>query len=84
MHHNLSLFFVIIRQRSRSPKIQSFIAKKHIEGRCHYIRDVINRLKTIRLVYLPGTSMVADPLTKPLSQELFFKHVRDMGFQFID
>ena len=28
--------------------------------------------------------MVADPLTKPLSQELFSKHVRDMGLQFID
>ena len=61
---------------SKDPKFHS--KSKHIEGRYHYIRDVINRLKTICLVYLPGTSMVADPLTKPLSQELFSKHVRDM------
>ena len=67
---------------SKDPKFHS--KSKHIEGRYHYIRDVINRLKTIRLVYLSSTSMVADPLTKPLSQELFSKHVRDMGLQFID
>ena len=28
--------------------------------------------------------MVADPLTKPLSQELFSKHIRNMGLQVID
>jgi hypothetical protein len=32
---------------------------------------------------LPSTSMVADPLTKPVSQELFSKHTRDMGLQVI-
>ena len=67
---------------SKDPKFHS--KSKHIEGRYHYIRDVINRLKTIHLVYLPSTSMVADPLTKPLSQKLFSKHVRDTGLQFID
>jgi hypothetical protein len=36
------------------------------------------------LVYLASTSMVADPLTKPLSQELFSKHIRNMGLQVID
>jgi hypothetical protein len=40
---------------------------KHIEGMFHYIRDVINRLKIIHLVYLASTSMVVDPLTKPSS-----------------
>ena len=40
---------------------------KHIEGRYHYIHDIINRLKTIHLVYLPSTSMVANPPTKPFS-----------------
>ena len=67
---------------SKDPKFHS--KSKHIVGRCHYIRGVINRLKSVRLVYLPSTSMVAEPLTKPLSQELFSKHVRDMGLQFID
>ena len=45
---------------AKDPKFHS--KSKHIEGRFHYIRDVINRLKTIRLVYLASTSMVADPL----------------------
>jgi hypothetical protein len=66
---------------SKDPKFHS--KSKHIEGRYNYIRDVINRLKSIRLVYLPSTSMVADPLTKPVSQELFSKHTRDMGLQVI-
>jgi hypothetical protein len=64
---------------SRDPKFHS--KSKHIEGRYHYIRDVINRLKLVCLEYLPSTDMVADPLTKPLSQELFSKHVAAMGLR---
>jgi hypothetical protein len=67
---------------AKDPKFHS--KSKHIEGMFHYIRDVINRLKTICLVYLASTSMVAYPLTKPLSQELFSKHIRNMGLQVID
>jgi hypothetical protein len=67
---------------SKDPKFHS--KSKHIGGRFYYIRDVINRLKSIRLVYLPSTNMVADPLTKPLSQELFSKHVRGMGLHVVD
>jgi hypothetical protein len=67
---------------SKDPKFHS--RSKHIEGRYHYIRDVINRLKTVRLVFLPGVDMLADPLTKPLSQELFCKHVFNMGLRFLD
>jgi hypothetical protein len=50
---------------SKDPKFHS--KSRHIEGRYHYIRDVINRLGSISLVYLPSTSMVADPLTKHVS-----------------
>ena len=64
---------------SKDPKFHS--KSKHIEGRYHYIRDVINRLKTIRLEYLPSVDMTADPLTKPLSQEVFCKHVCNMGLR---
>uniref|UniRef100_A0ACD5Z493 Uncharacterized protein n=1 Tax=Avena sativa TaxID=4498 RepID=A0ACD5Z493_AVESA len=46
---------------SKDPKFHS--RSKHIEGRYHYIRDVINRLKTVRLDFLPGVDMLADPLT---------------------
>jgi hypothetical protein len=64
---------------SKDPKFHS--KTKHIEGRYHFIRDIINRLKTIRLEYLPSLDMVADPLTKPLSQEIFCKHVSNMGLR---
>ena len=64
---------------AKDPKFHS--KSKHIEGRYHFIRDVINRLKTIRLEYLPSVDMVADPRTKPLSPELFGKHVSNMGLR---
>ena len=43
---------------SRDPKFHS--KSKHIEGRYHYIRDVINRLKLVSLEFLPSTNMIAD------------------------
>ena len=67
---------------SRDPKFHS--KSKHIEARYHYIRDVINRLKFVQLEYLPSVNMVADPLTKSLSQEAFCKHVGDMGLRKFD
>lgn len=67
---------------SRYPKFHSKI--KHIEGRYHYIRDVINRLKSVYLEFLPSTDMVADPLTKSLSQVVFGKHVKAMGLRIFE
>jgi transposase InsO family protein len=64
---------------SRDPKFHS--KSKHIEAKYHYIRDVINRLKFVQLEYLPSVNMVADPLTKSLSQEVFCRHVNDMGLR---
>jgi hypothetical protein len=52
---------------------------KHIEARYHYIRDVVNRLKSVKLQFLPSVDMLADPLTKAVGQELFAKHVKGMG-----
>jgi glycerol-3-phosphate cytidylyltransferase-like family protein len=52
---------------------------KHIEARYHYIRDVVNRLKSVKLQFLPSVDMLADPLTKVVGQELFAKHVKGMG-----
>jgi hypothetical protein len=65
---------------SRDPKYHS--KSKHIEGRYHYIRDVINRLKSVCLEFLPGVN--TDPLTKPLSQEIFGKHVKAMGLRIFE
>jgi hypothetical protein len=67
---------------SRDPRFHS--KSKHIEGRYHYIRDVINRLKLVSLEFLPSVDMVADPLTKPLSQVVFGKHVKAMGLRIFE
>jgi len=57
---------------------------KHIEARYHYIRDVVNRLKSVKLQFLPSTEMLADPLTKQIGQELFAKHVNAMGLHLFE
>ena len=66
----------------RYPKFHSKI--KHIEGRYHYIRCVINILKSVSLEFLPSTDMVVDPLTKSLSQVVFGKHVQAMGLRIFE
>ena len=67
---------------SREPRFHS--KSKHIEAKYHYIRDVINRLKLVRLEFIPSVNMTADPLTKPLSQEVFGKHVKAMGLRIFE
>ena len=64
---------------SKDPKFHS--KSKHIEGRYHFIRDVINRQKLVTVQYLPSSDMVADPLIKPISQERFSKRVAAMGLR---
>jgi len=53
---------------------------KHIRRRYHYIRGLI-RDKEVILSYIPSAEMLADPLTKPLSRNVFESHVRRMGLR---
>lgn len=39
---------------------------KHIEVRCHYVKDVIDRFK-VQVFYIPTSEMIADVFTKLLS-----------------
>ena len=51
---------------------------KHIELQYHYIRDMVSQGGVI-LQYIFTSSMVADPLTKPIARDLFFSHAKSMG-----
>jgi predicted transcriptional regulator len=44
----------------------------------HYIYDMIENNK-IKIIYLPTSDMIVDPLTKDINKELFSKHVSCMG-----
>ncbi len=44
---------------------------KHIEVRYHYIRDMVSQGEVI-LQLISISSMVANPLTKPIVRDLFF------------
>ena len=51
---------------------------KHIKMRYHYIREAIIEQDVI-LKHISTNSMVADPLTKPITKDAFVRHVRSLG-----
>jgi hypothetical protein len=48
---------------------------KHIEIRCHFIRDMVQR-GALKLQYISTDEQVANVMTKPLSH-VKFEHFRD-------
>ena len=50
---------------------------KHIEFLYHYIRDIVSQGEVI-LQHIFTSSMVVDPLTKPITRDLFFSHTKNM------
>ena len=50
---------------------------KHIAVRYHYFRSMVENRK-VEIEYCPTMEMVADMLTKPLPDELFKKHRKEM------
>ena len=53
---------------------------KHIEFRYHYIRDMVSQREVI-LQHISTSSMVVDPLIKPIVRDLFFSHAKSMGLR---
>ena len=51
---------------------------KHIKKRYHYIRDAITD-KDVVLKYISTNNMVAGPLTKPITRDVFIRHVKSLG-----
>ena len=51
---------------------------KHILRRFHLIREIVARGDVV-VERIPSTDNLADPLTKPLAQEVFERHCTTMG-----
>lgn len=54
---------------------------KHIDIKFHFVKDIINQKKMINLEYCSSKEMIADMLTKPLSNEIFTKHRNNIQLQ---
>ena len=50
---------------------------KHIKKIYHYIKDAIIE-KDVVLKHISTNNMEANPLTKPIARDVFFKHVRSL------
>ncbi|KAL5712131.1 hypothetical protein ACHQM5_014331 [Ranunculus cassubicifolius] len=53
---------------------------KHIEMKYHYVRSMIGK-KRVSLHHISTGQMVADPLTKPISKDLFLAHCKTLGLR---
>ena len=51
---------------------------KHTKKRYHYIKDAITENDVV-LKHIFTSNMVADPLTKPISRDIYVRHVRSLG-----
>ena len=63
-------------EQAKEPK--SHQKSKHILRPFHLIREIISRGDVV-VERLPSTKNGADPLTKPLAQEVFERHCTTMG-----
>ena len=52
---------------------------KHIDTKNNFIRDIIAQKELIPK-YLPTWKVVVDPFTKSISRDMFFVHVKSLGF----
>ena len=63
---------------TRDPKYHS--KTKHIDTRYNFVRDIIGK-NEVTVKYISTHSMVADPLTKPITCGPFVRHVEAMGLR---
>jgi hypothetical protein len=54
---------------------------KHVLRRYHLIREIIHR-GDVRIEKVSSEDNIADPLTKPLSQNSFERHVHKSGIRY--
>ena len=53
---------------------------KHIDIKYNYVKDIISQDEVI-LQYINTRQNVADPLTKPIGQDVYKSHVTTMGLR---
>ena len=63
---------------TKDPK---FHAKtKHIHIKYNFVKDMVAR-KEVNVKYITTQEMVADPFTKPIPKEAYFRHVKSLGLR---
>ena len=62
---------------TKDPKYHSHT--KHIDVKYNFVRDIIAQEK-LRVQYISTHNMIVDPLTKPITRDVFMGHVRSIGF----
>ena len=55
---------------------------KHILRRFHLIREIIER-GDVKICRVPTDDNIADPLTKPLTQQRHDRHTRSLGIRYM-
>ena len=53
---------------------------KHIDTRFNYVRDLTAQ-KELNMVYILTHEMLVDPFTKPISRDVFRKHMESLGLR---
>ena len=62
---------------TKDPK---FHAKtKHIDIKYNFVKDMVPQ-KEVNMKYITAQKMVADTYTKPKPKEVYFRHVKYLGF----
>ena len=66
--------------QAKEPRAHS--KSKHIERKYHVLREIVGR-GDVLIQKVASADNVADPLTKPLTQKVFEKHVESMGLRLV-
>ena len=72
------MFTAIIKVVSNSLRIKFHDQSKHIDIKCHFIRDYVQH-GAIQLQYVPTGDQVVDVLTKALGRAKFIEFREQMG-----
>ena len=53
---------------------------KHIDTKYNFVKDMVAR-KDVNLQYISTHRMIVDPMTKPISRDVFIGHVKSLGLR---
>ena len=63
---------------TKDPRYHS--KSKHIETKYNFVRDIVAQ-KEIKIQYISTQQMVADPLTKPVTRDVYAIHSRSLSLR---
>ena len=53
---------------------------KHIDMRFNYVKDLTAQ-KELNMVFISTHELLVDPFTKPISKDVFRKHMKSLGLR---